>query len=133
MKKISLFRIPLLLFIIAICFSADCIAQRSETYSLNLSRIRSGYNHETKNSGFDFDRVQMRYQFVNCGGDVQMGINYDKSANYISYYNDGSSYYKSSIGSDLWPKSNDFELQEITADLYYGNTKLGSVHLNYIV
>lgn len=113
--------------------TVDVIAQRSEIYNLNLSRIRSGFNYETKSSGFDFDRVQLRYQFVNCGGDVQMGINYDKRANYISYYHDGKSYYKSSIGNDLWPESTDFKLQEIQGDLYFGNRKLGTVNLNYIV
>lgn len=134
MKKNNTATNPLLLVVIVFLMGIfDSIAQRSETYSANISRLRSGYHLETDASGFDFDGVQMRYQFVNCGGDVQMGINYDKRANYICYYHNRKSYYRTSIGDDLWPKPNDFELQEIKADLYYGNQKLGTVNLNYIV
>lgn len=128
-------RIKTLLFFVFILLGSTfrSEAQRSETHSLNLSRSRSGLNFETKTSGFDFYGVQFRYQFVNCGGDVQMGINYDKRANYTYYYHEGKWFGETSVGRDLWPKSTDFELQEITADLYYGNSNLGQVHLNYIV
>ena len=133
MKKIITIKQLILFLLLTVLAASDSMAQRSEVYSLNLSRIRSGFNYETKTSGFDFDRVQMRYQFVNCGGDVQMGINYDQKANYLSYWHNGKSYYKQSVGNDLWPESDKFELQEIKADLYYGNRKLGTVNLNYIV
>lgn len=133
MKKEILKKSFLVFLALSICGTLEAMAQRSEIYSVDLSRSRSGFNYETTTSGFDFRGVQFRYQFVNCGGDVQMGINYENQANYTLYYHKGKSYAKSSIGDDLWPSSNDFELNEIKAELYYGNMRLGEVKLNYIV
>lgn len=84
-------------------------------------------------NGFYFSGVKFGYQFVNCGGNVVMGVNYSKNANFTTYWYNGKSYNKQTIGAELWPKPNEVEINTVKADLYFKNQNLGSVKLNYIV
>ena len=119
------------LIIVFFLTSFVVFSQRGPEYATNVSFIR---NSTTKNqNGFDFTGVKFGHQFVNCEGIVQVGVNYSKTANFTNYWYNGKSYSKQTVGADLWPKSNEVEINTVQADLYFGNQNLGRVKLNYIV
>ncbi|PQJ75944.1 MAP7 domain-containing protein [Polaribacter gangjinensis] len=95
--------------------------------------VSFGNRANNNQNGFDFSGVKFGYQFVNCGGNVVMGVNYSKNANFTTYWYNGKSYNKQAIGAELWPKPNEVEINTVKADLYFKNQNLGSVKLNYIV
>lgn len=111
--------------------SLFCYAQKGTTKTIEVSFLRN--NMLAQQNGFDFTGVNFGYQFVNCGGVVQVAVNYSKTANFTAYWYNGKKYDKQTIGADLWPKSNEVEINTIQADLYFRNQNLGRVKLNYII
>lgn len=108
-------------------------AQRSEEKQQTLSLDRYHYAFSGDKIGFNFTGLGLGYQFVNCGGDVQLGINYKKNVNFTTFSYNEKNVGASEVGSELWPKPNEIEVQEIEASLYFGTQNLGKVNLNYIV
>ncbi|MEN3322686.1 hypothetical protein VP395_03040 [Mariniflexile soesokkakense] len=108
-------------------------AQRGEEKQQTLSLDRNHYAFNGEKTGFNFTGMGFGYQFVNCGGDVQLGINYSKNVNFTTFSYNEKNVGASEVGSALWPKPNEIELQEVKGNLYFGNQNLGKIHLNYIV
>ena len=110
--------------------------QKGDSRQVLVGMNKSNIFNQDKSNGFEFSNLPFRYQFVNCGGDVQMGINYDKKANYTAFYMDGKKYYKYDIDKlnpSYWPKPDQIELNTVGADLYFKGGFLGKVTLTYIV
>jgi len=126
-------------FIVLTLFLVSFIGygQKGEIQKLNVGIGNRDHNQfEGDKNGFEFSGVELRYQFVNCGGDVQMGLQYSKNANFTSFYADGQRYYKSTVDEvapGQWPAPSDIRIEELKADLYFGTVFLGKVHLNYII
>lgn len=105
---------------------------RGPIISAEISLNRKALWPKVKDEGWQFSFVPFRYQFVNCGGEVQVGVQYDRKAEYISYLRNGVAYF-SDNAPELWPKPNQIEVGSVQAKLYYGNTYWGEVSLTYIV
>ena len=103
----------------------------SANINLNRTALDATY-HGIQKEGWQFSNVPFRYQFVNCGGEVQMGVQYEKKADFITLVHNGSVYYEAHA-PDLWPNSNQIEVGDVMAKLYYGNQYFGDVKLTYIV
>lgn len=118
----------IILTTVVCCLFISAYAQRSQVNTANISLSREG-----KSNGFDYKGVTFKYQFVNCGGDVQVMVDFEKNATYTKFWYNKKAYSKNDIGADLWPESNQYNIGEIFADLYFENTFFGKVNLNYIV
>lgn len=122
------FQIKLTLFFCLFFLFSNLYSQKGAIKSTTLSLSRNG-----STNGFDYSGVNFKYQFINCGGEVQMMVTYDKNANFTKFWYNRKSYTKEDLGAELWPNSNQFNIGEVTADLFYGSYNLGKVSLNYIV
>lgn len=100
---------------------------RAQYISLKRSEVTPG-----KENGFDFEKVKFKYQFVTCKTEVKLGVAYDKKADFIQYWENGKLYQKSQLTSKKWPKAEDIRIDDVTADLYFGSRKLGTVQILYI-
>lgn len=129
-------KLKLLSFLFLVLIGTKTFSQKGDVKSLTLDVNRGALNYTGPATGFEFSGVEFRYQFVNCGGDVQLGIGYTKSANFTAFMMDGQRYYKGTvdeIAPGMWPTASNVSIDEVQADLYYGSTFLGKVNLNYIV
>jgi len=107
-------------------------ANRGPIKSTEIALNRKALWPKVKSEGWQFSFVPFRYQFVNCGGEVQVGVQYDKKAQHISLVHNGVAYY-SANAPELWPKPDQIEVGSVQAKLYYGNIYWGEVSLTYIV
>ncbi len=121
------------LLLILTISSFQAVAQRGDSKSVILSLDRNASTFNGEKTGFNFEGLSFTYQFVNCGGEVQLGINYRKDVRFTSFSFNDKNAGISEIGEKLWPRADEFELQQLEADLYFGNRPLGKVNLDYIV
>lgn len=129
-------KLRLLSFLFLVLIGTKTFSQKGDVKSQTLDVNRGSLNYTGPATGFEFSGVEFRYQFVNCGGDVQLGIGYTKNANFTAFMMDGQRYYKGTvdeIAPGIWPSASNVSIDEVQADLYYGNTFFGKVNLNYIV
>lgn len=101
-------------------------------------RLQPGF--KGRKDGFGFSGVSFNYQFVNCGGEVQMGVNIYTQHEYTV---NGASYSRFltisgyAFEGKLYPtfsyNANEVEILEVEADLYFGSVRLGKVNLDNIV
>jgi hypothetical protein len=106
-------------------------AQKSKARGQYVSLQRALLTPGQEN-GFDFEKVKFKHQFVTCEGKVQVGVAYDKKATFTQLWKNGKAYKKSEVSSKEWPKAEDIRIDDVTADLYFGSRKLGTVELLYI-
>ncbi|MEQ6123516.1 hypothetical protein AAON49_04890 [Pseudotenacibaculum sp. MALMAid0570] len=119
-------------FILVLFTVLSVEAQKSNAYAQMLSLDRSNILFSGEKNGFDFEDVKFKFQFVNCKGEVKLGVTYDKKASFTKFRYKGKSYNKSQVGSALWPKSQEIEINDVSADLYFGSRKLGKVFIKFI-
>lgn len=93
-----------------------------------------------RKDGFGFSGVSFNYQFVNCGGEVQMGVNIYTKHEYkmnSQTYNRRLTVNGYALEGKLYPtfttNADRVEILEVEADLYFGNARLGKVNLDNIV
>lgn len=104
-------------------------AQKSKARGQYISLTRSNVMFKGDKDGFDFDKLLLKYQFVNCDGKVMLGVTYDKKAHFTRYWKDGVAYSKQTIKNVKWPKPEQIILDKITANMYFGGRKLGRVKI----
>lgn len=119
-------------FLIVLFVALSVNAQKSNAYAQMISLERGNVLFPGDKDGFDFKDVKFKYQFVNCKGQVKLGVAYDKKATFTKYKYKGKSYAKSQVGASLWPKPEEIEINDVSADLYFGSRKLGKVFIKFI-
>lgn len=110
----------------------EFMKNRGAVISEKITLNRNSLYPKVEGEGWQFTSVPFRYQFVNCGGEVQVGVQYDRQASNISLLHNGVTYYNSKT-PELWPTSSQIEVGSVFAKLYYGVRYLGEVRLTYIV
>ena len=101
-------------------------AQKSKARARMISLDRIDFSSAEK-TGYDFENVKFKYQFVTCKGHVLLGVTYDKNAVFIRYWKNNKPYYKKDL--DFWPNPKDIRINNMSADLYFGSRKLGRVDI----
>lgn len=107
-----------------------------KTAQLSLNPAdRNSPKFKGNRNGFCFSPVYFNYQFVNCGGEVQMGVNIytNPQANYQKHTASNGYMFEGEHYVAVVSSTNEVDIQEVEADLYYGNQFLGKINLNYIV
>lgn len=112
-----------------VIISTQVFSQQSKARGQYLSLNRSNTMFKGNKDGFDFEKLTFKYQFVNCNGEVMLGVTYDKNASYTRYWKDGVAYERGDLKSKPWPSPKSIRLKDVEAELYFGSTKLGKVNI----
>ena len=115
-------------FLIVFLIAFSVSAQKSNARAQLISLDRSNVLFPGDRTGFDFENLKFKYQFVVCkDGKIKLGVAYDKKADFTKYRHNGKEYSKGDIGAALWPDSKDVRIKSVTGNLYYGSRNLGKV------
>lgn len=107
-------------------------AQKSKPKGQYVSLKRGNTTFKGKKDGFDFEKVKFKYQFITCNNTLMVGVIYDRDAVFTKYWKNGKSYSKGDLQASKWAKPEDIRINEVSAELYFGSTKLGNVILSEI-
>lgn len=120
------------LLFVSLSLSLNMAAQKSNARGVKVSVDRSNILFKGNKNGFDFKDVLVKYQFVVCNGEINLGIAYDKKATFTRYWKNGTAFEKGELKGLKWPSPKQINLDNLEGDLYFGSRKLGKVHLKNI-
>lgn len=107
-------------------------AQKSKARAQFISLNRGNVSFKGDKNGFDFEKVKFKYQFITCRNKLMLGVTYDKDAVFTQYWKNGRPYKREDVKTTLWAKPDDIRINNVSADLFFGTTKLGRVKLTDI-
>ncbi|MFY0630419.1 MAG: hypothetical protein JXR05_08560 [Flavobacteriaceae bacterium] len=132
MKNKVLHRVLSLIFVFTLFGALQMKAQKSKARAQYISLKRGYASFKGEKNGFDFEKVKLKYQFITCKNTLMLGVTYDKDAVFTNYWKNGKSFKKGDLKASLWAKPQDIRINDVSADLYFGRTKLGRVKLTDI-
>ena len=116
-------------FLFALFGTLTMNAQKSKARAQFVSLKRGNTSFKGDKNGYDFEKVKVKYQFITCKNVLMLGVVYDKDAVFTKYWKNGKPYQKGDAKVPSWAKPEDIRINDVSADLYFGNTKLGKVTL----
>lgn len=121
-----------IIFLFVLLVALPIKAQKSKARAQFISLKRNNASFKGDKNGFDFEKVKFKYQFITCRNTLMLGVVYDKNAVFTQYWENGKPYKKGTVKTTEWANPEDIRINDISADLFFGNTKLGRIKLTDI-
>tara|TARA_R110002073_G_scaffold336506_1_gene534377 strand:- start:21729 stop:22277 length:549 start_codon:yes stop_codon:yes gene_type:complete len=121
-----------IVFLFVLLVALPIKAQKSKARAQFISLKRNNASFKGDKNGFDFEKVKFKYQFITCNNTLMLGVVYDKDAVFTQYWKNGKPYKRNDVKVAQWAKPEDIRINDVSADLFFGNTKLGKVKLTAI-